>query len=201
MTSRCFWAAGMAAFRRRKTLPSGPIPIPLVGDFNGDGWLDLVVANQFSTPGSVSVLLGNRDGSFQGARTVNAGTNPNSVAMGDFNGDGWLDLAVVDYQSLLVLLGNGDGTFRAARPVSFGDYPVFVAVADFNGDGWRDLAVANAGFSNYVSVFLGNGDASFQYPRDFAVARNPQFVSVADFNGDGWPDLAVANEMIAGSVS
>ncbi len=115
MTSRCFWAAGMAAFRRRKTLPSGPIPIPLVGDFNGDGWPDLAVANYFSN--DISVLLGSGDGTFRVARNFPVGNRPRSIVVGDFNGDGWLDLVVANQfstpGSVSVLLGNRDGAFRA----------------------------------------------------------------------------------------
>jgi hypothetical protein len=177
-----------------------------VGDFNGDGILDLAVAdygNQFGG-GVVSVLLGNGDGSFQAARTFAAGLGPRSLAVGDFNGDGLLDLAVVGYglqcyfgcygvdETVRVLLGNGDGTFQPARSFPVAGGPNSVAVGDFNGDGTPDLAVANAS-SNSVSVLLGNGDGSFQAARTFAAGNHPFSVTVGDFNGDGTPDLAVAN--------
>src|SRR5258707_4853959 len=91
-----------------------------VGDFNGDGVLDLAVANNGSN--NVSVLLGNGDGSFQVARSFSAGGSPSSVAVGDFNGDGVLDLAVAHHGSnnVSVLLGNGDGCFHVARRVDSG---------------------------------------------------------------------------------
>src|SRR5437773_8612290 len=90
-----------------------------------------------------------------------AGTAPTSVAMGDFNGDGRPDLAVLNRvsQDVSVLLGNGDGTFGAQTRFAAGSYPYSVAVGDFNGDGRPDLAVANY-LSNDVSVLLGKGDGT-----------------------------------------
>ena len=164
------------------------------GDFNGDGKPDLAVANDLSA--SVSVLLGNGDGSFQAARNFGAGSNPHSVAVGDFNGDGIQDLAVANQLSgnMSVLLGNGDGTFQAAQDFGAGSWPSSLAVGDFNGDGTPDLAVADFS-SNNVSVLLGNGDGSFQAAQDFGAAGSSprSMVAVGDFNGDGKPDLAVVN--------
>src|SRR5437899_10030713 len=101
------------------------------GDFNRDGIPDLVVTNLFS--GSVSVLLGNGDGTFRAPVAFGAGSSPVFVAVGDFDGDGAQDLAVANYHSTVsVLLGNGDGTFRAAMsfPVGSGSFygPMSVAV-------------------------------------------------------------------------
>ena len=116
----------------------------VVGDFNGDGKLDLAVANSCSS--DVSVLLGNGDGSFQAAINLSSGSAPVSLAVADFNGDGKPDLAVVNHYStnVSVFLGNGDGTFQTAASHGTGIYPVFVAVGDFNGDAKLDLAVAGA---------------------------------------------------------
>jgi len=161
-----------------------------VGDFNGDGKMDLAVANEGSD--NVSILLGNGDGTFQAAVNYGAGTDPDSVAVGDFRGDGKLDLVVANYYSnnVSVLLGNGDGTFQAA--VNYGvSAPTSVAVGDFNGDGKLDLAVANV-FSE-VSVLLGNGDGTFQAAVNYGAGAEPAWVAVGDFNGDGKLDLAVAN--------
>jgi hypothetical protein len=165
-----------------------------VGDFNNDGMPDLAVAIDV-----VGVLLGNGDGTFQGARNFFVDGSPVSVAVGDFNGDGVQDLAVAgDSRGVAVLLGNGDGTFQAARYFAAGRVPWSVAVGDFNGDGVQDLVVANDGTyplyqDSSVSVLLGNGDGTFQAAQNFDVGLAPRSVAVADFNGDGLPDLAVAN--------
>jgi len=125
-----------------------------VGEFNGDGKTDILAANADGS--SVSVLLGNGDGTFQTA--VNYGTgggSPQSVTVGDFNGDGKGDLAAANFNgnNVSVLLGNGDGTFQAAVNYSAGSGSVSVAVGDFNGDGIADLAVAN--WYGGVSILLG----------------------------------------------
>ena len=97
------------------------------------------------------------------------------MAVGDFNGDGKLDLAVVNYGSsnVSILLGNGDGTFKTAVNYGAGSSaPYSVAVADFNGDGKLDLAVANIA-SNNVSILLGNGDGTFQAAVNYGAGSNP----------------------------
>ncbi len=136
------------------------------GDFNGDGKLDLAVANDFrgAGTGNVSVLMGNGNGTFQTAQNFDTGGMLSaSVVVGDFNRDGKLDLAVASESSasVSVLMGNGDGTFQTARNFAVGGSPVSLAVGDFNGDGKLDLATANV-FSDTVSVLLGNGDGTFQ---------------------------------------
>src|SRR5262249_14382340 len=139
-----------------------------VADFNGDGHLDLAAADFGSGSSTVSVLLGNGDGSFQNARHFRAGSEPRAVAGGGANGDGAADRGGAKYTSgtVSVLLGNGDGSFQPARDFSVERGLIFVAVGDFNGDSVLDLAVANVR-SNSVSVLLGNGDGSFQDARNF----------------------------------
>src|SRR6266852_5282879 len=178
----------------------GPCSVA-VGDFNRDGWQDLVVAYRGSVrtfvPGGVSVLLGNGDGSFQAALNFAVGSLSTSVAVGEFNGDKVLDLAVAnaDSNDVLVLLGNGDGSFQTARNFAAWNSPYSVAVGDFNRDGWQDLAVAI--YPANVSVLLGNGDGSFLAAQIFGAGNGAVSVGVGDFNGDGLPDLAVPNNRSA----
>ncbi|MGD0506355.1 MAG: VCBS repeat-containing protein [Terriglobales bacterium] len=121
-----------------------------------------------------------------------AGTSPQSVAVGDFNGDGKPDLVVANATNVGVLLGNGDGTFQAAVYYGAGSGPRAVAVGDFNGDGKLDLVVGNVTSGN-VSVLLGKGDGTFQPALNSAADNAPYSVVVGDFNGDGKLDVAVAN--------
>jgi hypothetical protein len=169
-----------------------------VGDFNGDGKADLAVLlggpQQGPSGRTVSIMLGNGDGTFQPPQDYRAGEDPSFVAVGDFNGDGKLDLAVTNKtsNSVSILLGNGDGTFRPQAFYASQMEPVFVAVGDFNGDGKADLAVSNGG-SNSVSILQGNGDGTFRQAKSYATEVGPAAVSVGDFNGDGKADLAVVN--------
>ena len=161
-------------------------------DFNGDGMLDLVVANYFHN--TVSILLGNGDGTFQTQSTFATGNYPYTVTTGDFNGDGKLDLAVANYgdNTVSILLGNGDGTFQTQSTFATGAGPFSPKPGDFNGDGKLDLAVGyNSG--NRVSILLGIGDGTFQAYVDFAAGIIPAQVTTADFNADGKLDLAVAS--------
>jgi hypothetical protein len=197
------------------TEPAAPyIPTGMAaGDFNGDGNLDLAVGvpAELGNPSSyLNTFLGRGDGTFSLVPSSPAvGTSPLSVAVGDFNGDGKLELAVVSscpsppvanpppgYNIVTILLGNGDGTFTPApgSPVPVGNCPYGVAVADFNGDGKLDLAVANWNDST-VSILLGNGDGTFTPAPGSPVPAPgiPEALAVGDFNGDGKLDLAVAN--------
>src|SRR5262249_2500772 len=161
-----------------------------VGDFNSDGKLDLVTANELIT--RASVLVGNGDGTFQSHVDYDTGVDSRQVATGDFNGDGRLDLAVSSSEGVSVLLGNGNGTFQAQTlyPLGTKDNP-YLVIADLNGDGKLDLAVANTAGS--VSILLGNGDGSFQSSVPYATGGFSATVIAADFNGDGVLDLATGN--------
>src|SRR5215471_8715365 len=180
---------------------NGPAAV-VVADFNGDGIPDIATAN-FNTD-TVSVLLGNGDGSFQPAiNTVthdvpactSTGTDCNlGLAAGDLNGDGIPDLVVLDSTAYAtVLLGNGDGTFQVGTRYYVGEGPKAIAIADFNGDGALDLAVASGGIG--VAIRLGNGDGTFQDIWPVSSSGGPLYVSLVaiDLNGDGIPDIATAN--------
>ena len=133
-------------------------------------------------------------GSFAAKTDFGTGIFPTSVAAGDFNGDGKLDLATAnrDSDTVSVLLGTGTGSFGAKTDFGTGVQPASVAVGDFNGDGKVDLAVANRD-SDTVSVLLATGTGSFGAKTDFGTGVQPASVAVGDFNGDGKFDLAVAN--------
>jgi type II secretory pathway component GspD/PulD (secretin) len=182
----------------RTDFPVGHSPDTVaVGDFNGDGKLDLAVANEGDN--TVSILLGNGDGTFQTPITVPTGLAPDAIVTGDFNGDGKLDMAVANFtgNSISVLLGNGDGTFAPAPTITGINSPVAMVTGDFRNLGRVDLAVLDQA-DGLVSVFLGNGNGTFVNKIDTSVGMIPSALVTGDFNADGELDLAVTN---AGSNS
>jgi len=166
------------------------------GDFNGDGSLDLAVANYLSN--NVGIQTGKGDGTFNEAIYFPIGLHPiaNSIAIGDYNGDGNLDLAVISglASDLKILTGNGDATFNLYYPVAFngGGVSSGIRTGDFNGDGKLDLVVVKT-WRNEVSVLTGNGDGTFNAASNYPVGVSPIDITIGDFNGDGKLDLAVAN--------
>jgi FG-GAP-like repeat len=182
-----------------------PIDIA-VGDFNEDGRQDLATANSGHGADGVSILIGKGDGTFAPATHVRwakpdefAIPKPFSIASGDFNRDGHVDLATANFGTVTVgiLLGRGDGTFsrQPDLPVPFNNGNlVGVAVADFNGDARQDLAVSDHYF-NDVLIFLGRGNGTFREGRRFDVGARPTNIAVGDFNEDGRRDLATANDI------
>jgi hypothetical protein len=160
-----------------------------VGDFNGDGNLDLAVGDANSN--TVSILLGDGTGNFTLAFSLSTGSGPQAVAVGDFNGDGKLDLAVGTDTGLSFFLGDGTGNFSLASSAVEGQV-VSVAMGDFNGDGKLDVAAVEIN-SNVVAILLGDGTGNFTLASSPATGTQPRSVAVSDFNGDGKLDLAVAN--------
>ena len=189
---------GDGTFQDAVTYAVGSYPTALVaGDFNGDGRTDLAVVNEGTYPdysGSVSVLLGNGDGTFQPQVTYAVGSDPKAIVTGDFTGDRRTDLTVANYGSndVSVLLGKGDGTFQNQVTYPVGNEPRAIVAGDFTGDGRTDLAVANYG-SKDVSILLGNGNGTFQNQVTYAVGTEPIAIVTGDFTGDRRTDLAVAN--------
>src|SRR4051812_341569 len=160
-------------------------------DLNGDGVLDLVLND--GNVSSVSVLLGNRDGSFQDFELFDCGCQfPLDVVVADFNGDGKNDVAATSSTGVSILLGDGAGNLGTPRIFSAGISPQRVVAADLNGDRKMDLAVTNLG-SNTVSVFLGRGDGTFAAATNITVGMGPSGIAAGDFNRDGKIDLAVAD--------
>jgi type II secretory pathway component GspD/PulD (secretin) len=164
------------------------------------GELDLLVANQQDN--TVSIFMGNGDGTFAAPVNLTTGNAPTGLVVADFNNDGKLDLAVTNQtdNTVSIYLGNGDGTFTKPTTFPTGQAPVYVAAADFNGDNILDLAVANNGAGTdtlsgaSVSILLGVGDGTFGPTNSFPAGNGPTSIAIADYNVDGRPDLAVSDQ-------
>jgi hypothetical protein len=177
---------------------TGKRPVAVAAaDFNRDGHLDVVTANEKDS--SISVLLNDGKGGFLGRTDYPVGNSPQAVLAADFNNDGVPDVAVANRgaNTVSIFLGNSNGTLRAATAVNAGAGPAVLASGDFNHDGKMDLAVLNQ-IAATVSVYLGRGDGTFTHNADYNGGPNqnggfsPGMVA-ADFNHDGLLDLAVAN--------
>ena len=189
---------GDGTLREVATYTVGDFPITVrTGDFNGDGKPDLVVVNSgpgFPEDDTVTILLGNGDGTFRSGGNYVVGSHPFSAVVADLNGDGVLDIATANEvgNTMGVLLGNGDGSFHPVVQYPDGPDPLWIEAADFNRDGKVDLVTANS-LGNALHVFLGNGDGTFGAFQSFAAGTQPNSVAVGDFNGDGFPDLVVTS--------
>ena len=159
-----------------------------VGDFNSDGKKDIAVLNEGDN--TVSILLGNGNGTFGAPTNFPAGADPVAIVVGDFNNDGRMDLAIANNSAgtVTILLGNGvgaigNGTFTpaAGSPIAVGSNPQSIAVGNFDAGSNLDLAVANSGSAN-VSILLGNGSGGFAVTT-VAVGNGPRGVVVGLFDG------------------
>ena len=170
-----------------------------VGDFNGDGKLDLAVSN--FNDNSVSVMLGNGLGTGFTLSTINLAVNakPYGIVAVDLNNDGKLDLAVSETGTnvIAVMTGNGNGTFNTAATYNTGSSPGVLVDGDFNGDGNRDLAVTNYNSGN-VTFLLGTGTGTLQTPgQTVTTGGYPLGITASDFDSDGNSDVAVTNSLDA----
>jgi len=167
-----------------------------IDDLDGDGDADLAVTITGTGNHRAVALLGDGAGNFVVQGFFAVGTSPESVAIGDLDGDGANDLAVAFSNSgggVSILLGLGDGTFAGEQRYAAGSRPESVAIGDFDGDGAQDLAVAN-GNSDDVSVLLGLGDGTFAAEQRYGAGNGPSSVVIGDLNRDGAADLAIANQ-------
>ena len=198
---------GSGGFGSTTSIVAGVRPDAVViDDFNEDSKLDLAVANSgdatYGNQSSISILLGDGAGGFSAPADFPAGTGSVSLAVGDFNEDSHLDLAVADWGTMgvAVLLGDGAGAFGAPSffPLVYWSSS-HVAVGDFNGDSHLDLAVSNSNnWPNNVSILLGNGSGSFGSAIDYHTGRNPGWVETGDFNSDSKLDFVTANQAYTG---
>ncbi|MBI3605762.1 MAG: VCBS repeat-containing protein [Nitrospirae bacterium] len=204
---------GDGAFRESSGSPlitgANPVSVRSI-DINGDGVLDLIVANLGSD--SLTIFLGTGKGNFIPAGVppyvplaLPSGCAPVAVSAADFNGDGKVDLVVLcsAASAYYFIPGNGDGTFSSTKyPYNTrGNLPIALLSLDFNGDGNLDLAVVNSG-SNNVALFLGYGTGLFVLAPNspYPVGAFPVGIAAGDMNGDGLADLVIPNQG-SGTVS
>ena len=163
-----------------------------VGDVNGDGIPDVVTAN--SGDATVSILIGNGNGTFQLQRTVAVGRNPRAIALADLDGDSKLDIITANGNdnTVSLLRGNGNGTFQPPTTLSVGVNPDSLAVGDLNSDGKPDLVTANAG-DGTISLLINSGIGTFLPQSTVTVGSQPRSVVLVDLNGDGKLDILTPN--------
>jgi hypothetical protein len=195
---------GDGAFTLGTSLSGTSVPVLAVADFNGDGKPDVLEQGT----GTLLVLLGNGDGTFQAPISTASGASLGPVAATDLNGDGKADVVGVFGSSLMVYISNGNGTLASGVSYSLGTTSsgAPLSLGDFNDDGNTDVVVSIGGGDNLAGqeiVLLGNGDGTFQTtPKTSAGVYLPQYAAVGDFNGDGKLDLAVSsNEYCNGSCT
>jgi hypothetical protein len=185
-------------FARSQSYPLAARPYALVvADVSGDGKPDVLVS--YEVNGSLGVLLGGEHGSFGASREYRTGDYPSGIALGDFNMDGLVDVALatakVDSLGLVnILLGVGGGAFSSPHALPVGGTPVSVAAGDVDGDGRLDLVSTNQGSSS-ISLLRGRGDGTFAPKVDYPTGSNPVDVALGDLNDDERLDIVVATRL------
>jgi FG-GAP-like repeat/EF hand len=189
-------------FAPTKSYRTGPSPQQVAfADFDGNGTVDMVTANQGAN--TISLLRGRGDGTFKKAISIRAGIErPLAIATADMNGDGHPDLVIVNgfrTNHIAVLLGNGSGGFK--RSIFRGGHQAqWVITADFNADGAPDVATANAGGG--VSVLLGTGAGGLRHAVDYRTKSTMcSALTAADLSGDGILDLVTTNSVLGNGAS
>jgi len=160
-------------------------------DLNRDSFTDLITTNIASN--TISILLGNGDGTFKNQIQLHVCQEPRALAMGDFNEDGDSDVAVAcsGGDEIAMLLGHGNGRFEEGQRYPVHRTPVALATDDVNSDGHADLVVALR--NDKVKVFLGSGTGEFRHGLQYEHGDTPTSVALSDLNGDGKLDLVVTN--------
>jgi hypothetical protein len=190
---------GNGTFRPKVDYATGPAPQAVaVADVNGDAKPDLIVGNSGTFPGAtMSVLLGNGDGTFGSKLDYPTNSDAQAIAVVDVSGDGKPDVVVAESSAVSVLLNTGNGTFATKTDYVIGLLgPRAIAIGDISGDGRPDIILSASGDSgNAVSVLLGTGNGVFAAHVDSAFSGNFSLFAVAigDMNGDGKIDVATAD--------
>ncbi|CAF3673135.1 unnamed protein product [Adineta steineri] len=197
-----FLAYGNGTFSSQTTYSTGDGSIPIdvaVGDFNNDGQLDIAVANSYSF--NIGIFLGYSNGTFSSQQTYSTGNQsyPQSIAIGDFNNDSRLDIAVVNCVgfNMGVFLGYGNGTFadQVSYLVTIGFCPNDIAIGDVNNDDHLDIIITVVN-SNTILIFFGYGNGTFVKGNTYSTGSGarPFSIVVGDVNNDSQLDIVVAND-------
>jgi len=194
---------GNGTFQPKVDYATGTAPQAVaIADVNGDGKPDLVVGNSSTSLGAtMSVLIGNGDGTFGSKLDYPTNSDAQAIVVTDVSGDGKADVAVAGLRAVSVLLNNGNGTFAPKVDYTVGTIffvPRSIAIGDMNSDGKPDIVLASVsvvGDGNFVSVFLGSGNGSFAAHTDSAFSGDLTLfgVAIGDVNGDGKVDVVAGN--------